>query len=167
MKAARPAGFHKRRRTQTWTDIEHDAYRGGAKLPEPTLCPDCSAVYHKGRWQWAAAPEGAHKTRCPACLRIHHDFPAGYVTLSGKFLEQHREEIMHLLKNEESREKAEHPLQRIMKIEDEGKDVQVTTTDNHLARAMGEALHRAYQGELQINYNREDDLVRVSWSRGT
>jgi hypothetical protein len=165
MKAVRPTGFHKRRRTQTWTDVEHDAYRADAKLAEPTACPDCGAVYHKGRWQWAAAPADAHTTRCPACRRIHDDFPAGYLSISGAYADQHRGEILNLVRNEEAREKAEHPLQRIMRIEEQGKRVEVTTTDNHLARAIGEALRRAYQGELDVHHNREDDLVRVTWSR--
>lgn len=166
MKALRPSGFHKRRRTQTWTDIEHDAYRADEKLAEPTICKECGAVYHKGRWQWLAAPQGAHEALCPACHRIRDDLPAGHVSLSGAFLAGHRAEIVRLIKNEEAREKAEHPLQRIMKIGERGDEVEVTTTDNHLARAIGEALHRAYQGELDIDYNKEDDLVRVTWSRG-
>jgi hypothetical protein len=39
----------------------------------------------------------------------------------------------------------------------------VTTTDIHLARGMGEALHRAYQGELEYHYNPEQNLLRVIW----
>jgi hypothetical protein len=28
-----------------------DAYQAKGKLPEPTVCPQCSAVFHEGRWQ--------------------------------------------------------------------------------------------------------------------
>jgi hypothetical protein len=40
----------------------------------------------------------------------------------------------------------------------------VTTTDIHLARGMGEALHHAYQGELEYHYNPEQNLLRVIWT---
>lgn len=41
----------------------------------------------------------------------------------------------------------------------------VTTTDPHLARRIGDALHHAYKGELEYRYNKQDKLLRVSWSR--
>ena len=41
------------------------------KLPEPTICPRCGAVYHEGRWQWMAhPPEDAHDETCQACHRV-------------------------------------------------------------------------------------------------
>jgi NMD protein affecting ribosome stability and mRNA decay len=167
MKAIRPAGLQKRRRATNWSDHQHDAYQTEEKLAQPTICPECRAVYHKGRWQWMAAPARAHQTLCPACRRIHDDFPAGYVTLSGRFLDAHKQEIMELVKNTQARARSEHALQRIIKILQQPNQVEITTTDSHLARTLGEALHRAYQGELELNYNQEDALARVSWSRDT
>jgi NMD protein affecting ribosome stability and mRNA decay len=146
-------------------DFVHDSYRSQKKLPEPTRCPDCGAVYHDGRWQWATAPEQAHEARCPACQRISDRFPAGYVTLEGEFFVAHRDEIIHLARNREAQEKAEHPLERIMAIEDVERGVQITTTDMHLARDIGEAVHDAYKGELQYRYNKEENLLRVHWAR--
>jgi hypothetical protein len=43
--------------------------------------------------------------------------------------------------------------------------VQITTTDIHLARGIGEALHHAYQGELEYHYHEKDNLLRVVWTR--
>jgi hypothetical protein len=71
---------------------------------------------------------------------------------------------MRLVRNEEQREKAEHPLQRIMDIEDSGSEAIVTTTDIHLARRIGEAVHHAYQGELEFHYNPDENLLRVHWT---
>ena len=31
----------------------HDPYKTRLKLRDPTLCPQCGAVYSKGRWHWA------------------------------------------------------------------------------------------------------------------
>ena len=41
----------------------------------------------------------------------------------------------------------------------------ITTTDIHLARDIGEAVHAAYNGELQYHYNKEENLMRVLWTR--
>ena len=158
-----PTGFHPIRRDRLLQEHVHDSYKIKGKLHEPTVCPSCKAVFHQGRWQWMPAPEGAMNHTCPACMRIHDQYPACYVTLSGPFFVERREEIMNLVHNEEKRERAEHPLKRIMGTEEKNGMSVVTTTDIHLARMIGEALHRAYQGELDFHYNPEQNLLRVTW----
>jgi len=142
----------------------HDAYKAKGKPLEPAVCSQCGAVFHAGRWQWCKAPANAHKVTCAACHRIHDRFPAGFLTLKGKFFQSHRDEIMHLVHNHEQHERAEHPLKRIMEVEEKDGATLVTTTDIHLARGMGEALHRAYQGELLFHYSPEQNLLRVTWT---
>jgi NMD protein affecting ribosome stability and mRNA decay len=160
-----PGGFRQiSRHDGIFQERVHDAYKIKGKLPEPTVCPQCGAVFHEGRWQWGSAPEGAHSETCPACHRIHDHYPAGFLTLQGEFFLAHRDEIMHLVHNNEKHERAEHPLKRIMAVEEKDGATQVTTTDIHLARGMGEALHHAYQGELNFHYNPEQNLLRVNWS---
>jgi NMD protein affecting ribosome stability and mRNA decay len=122
-------------------------------------------VFHGGGWQWMDAPAGAQEVVCPACMRIRDEFPAGFLALSGDFLAEHEEEIRQLISNHEDKEKSQYPLQRIMDIEDTADGLMVTTTDMHLARGIGEALHKAYQGELEYRYNPGQALLRVSWSR--
>ena len=152
-------------KSRIFEEREHDAYRAQAKLPSPTLCPGCGAVYSDGRWQWQPRPEAAHTEKCPACHRIHDHFPAGYVTVSGEFAASHRDEVIELVRNLEKKEKAEHPLKRIIDIVDEGGGMLVTTTDIHLAHGIGEALSRAYKGKLESHYNEGEKLVRVTWTR--
>ncbi|WP_417567886.1 BCAM0308 family protein [Marinobacter sp.] len=145
----------------------HDPYMARSKPKEPTVCPGCGAVFHKGRWQWAAEPAGqAHELMCPACERIRDDMPAGILTLSGGFLAKHRDEILKLIHNKVEEEKAEHPMKRLMSAED-GKEGEliVKFTDLHLPRGAGEAVERAYDGELEIQYTKESNLVRVYWNR--
>ena len=158
-------GFRMLRREQLFQELVHDSYKSGHKLREPTRCPECGAVFHKGRWMWGTAPTGAHEEKCPACHRIHDEFPAGYVILKGKFFREHREQILELVKNHEAKEKAEHPLQRIMAVKDTGEGTLVTTTDTHLARDIAEALHDAYKGDLDYHYNKDENLLRASWTR--
>jgi NMD protein affecting ribosome stability and mRNA decay len=147
------------------TAANDDPYRLGAKPPEPTVCPTCQAVFIGGRWTWGKVPDEAHEHNCPACQRIHDRFPAGYVMIKGEFLADHRDEIIALISSKEEREKSEHPLQRIMAIEDVREGLQVTTTDSHLARGIGEALHDAYKGDLKLRYSRDENLLRAIWKR--
>lgn len=151
------------RRDRLLEEENHDSYRSLIKLREPTLCPQCKAVFHAGRWQWSPLPEHAHQALCPACRRIADDFPAGFVHLSGPFFAAHRSEIMHLIDHEAQRAYRNHPLQRIMTTRELANGTQITTTDIHLARALGEAVHHAYQGRLAYHYNPEQALLRVTW----
>lgn len=144
---------------------EHDTYKTKGKLSEPTVCPVCGAVYHKGRWQWIGAPTEAKEHKCPACLRIEDKVPAGYVHISGDFFQHHRGDIMGLIHNLEDREKQGHPLNRLMGISDSGDGIVITTTDLHLPRDIGVALEKAYDGKLDFHYTDESNILRVNWSR--
>ena len=163
--STRPSGFHPIRHDRLLQEAVHDSYKNKEKLPEPTVCPDCGAVFHAGRWQWLDKPEGAHESVCPACHRQRDHFPAGYVTITGDFFNAHEEEALQLIRHHAEREKAEHPLQRIMEIDKTKVSTVVITTDIHLARGIGEALHHAYKGELEFHYNAEQNLLRVNWMR--
>lgn len=152
-------------RSKLFREYEHDSYKARGKLREPTVCPRCGAVFHKGRWQWLPRPEGAHSEMCPACHRVQDRFPAGYVEIQGDFVSQRREEVVNLVRHVEDKAKSEHPLQRIMDIVEQDRGLMVTTTDIHLAHGIGEALRHAYRGKLQSHYNPEEKLLRVHWAR--
>ncbi len=158
-------GFRMLRREQLLQELVHDSYKSSRKLTGPARCSGCAAVYRKGRWTWGAASAGTRTTLCPACQRIKDRFPAGFVTLAGKFFEAHREEILHRVRHCEESEKSDHPLERIMAIEDKGRSAVVTTTDAHLARRIADALHDAYKGELKYRYSKAENLLRVAWRR--
>ncbi|WP_025917571.1 BCAM0308 family protein [Herminiimonas sp. CN] len=158
------AGFQHGRHFGTIYDTNDDPYQRD-KLSEPAVCSDCGAVYHDGRWQWILPTANAHKTQCPACKRIHEKLPAGYVSIEGEFAQKHSEEVRSLIQNVEAHEKSEHPLQRIMSIEENAGNLLITTTDIHLARGIGEALHNAYKGDLNFHYNKSEYLLRVHWQR--
>jgi NMD protein affecting ribosome stability and mRNA decay len=145
----------------------HDPYMMASKPVEPTVCPECGVVFSGGRWQWQPdAPEAAQKEWCPACQRIRDKVPAGFLTLSGEFFNEHRDEIMSLIRNKEQEQKAQHPMKRLMEIEDqEGGGITITFTDMHLPRGVGQAIERAYKGELDIQYTKEAGILRVYWQR--
>jgi hypothetical protein len=102
---------------------------------------------------------------CPACQRGRDGLPAGILTLEGRFHLEHRPEILGLLKNIEEREIKHHALKRIMSVEEQGETLTVATAHPGLARALGDALHHAYQGDLDYQYPDEGGVMRVHWSR--
>lgn len=154
-----------RRRDRLMQEKRHDAYEEWEKWPEPTVCTGCGALFVGGRWCWREAPAGAYTIVCPACQRIADNFPAGYVTVKGPFFGQHREELTNLIRNREKLEKGEHPMERIMTIVDEEEQILITTTGIHLARRIGEALHHAYQGDLDLVYGDAEKSIRITWRR--
>lgn len=153
------------RRTAGRAQRDHilDPYQAQRKLPEPTACRQCGAVYHQGRWQWGQKPEGAHEDFCPACRRINDRFPAGAVTLHGDIVGRHKDQIIGLARNEEAAEKSEHPLNRIINIEATDEGLVISTTDIHLPRRIGEALKRAFHGELAMHFDEAGYFVRIDW----
>ena len=153
------------RRDRRVQEARHDTYQLRGKLREPTVCGQCGAVFHKGHWTWGEKPAGAHEETCPACRRIHDHYPAGELTAGGSFFLEHKAEILRLINHEESKEKGQHPLSRIMKIDDKDDGVLVSTTDTHLARRIGDALRHAYQGELTMSYSEDQQFVRLHWVR--
>lgn len=161
----RPDPSRQQRRDRMDAERVTDPYRARGKWPEPTTCPDCHAIFHAGHWQWGTPVMAAEQHRCPACARIRDRVPAAQLTLSGVFYRTHRDEIMHLVHNTETRARAEHPLERIIDIKDADDATVVTFTDSHLAHSIGTALHHAYRGEFVSRYTDEGDLLRVSWNR--
>lgn len=159
-----PAGLATRR-DRTVQEYEHDTYKLRGKLPEPTVCRQCGAVFHKGRWTWAERPPKAHEAICPACHRTNDHYPQGILTLSGPFLAEHKDEILGLVRNEEAQAKQEHPLERIISIKEHNGSTVIATTDIHLTRRIGEALHRAYHGAFTFHYEEGEKFLRAAWSR--
>ena len=72
-----PAGSSPRRRDRLIRERVHDPYQAREKLPDPTVCRDCGAMYRRGRWIWGSAPADAHVAQCPACHRIQDGYPEG------------------------------------------------------------------------------------------
>lgn len=157
--------IHQPRKDRMYEEHVQDPYLSRGKLPEPTVCPTCGAVYHKGHWQWGEAAAGAHEHRCPACQRIHDHVPAGILTVGGSFFAEHRDEILRTIHNLEAKEKGEHPLERIMDSSEEGDGMVFRFTGHHLTRATGEALHHAYHGALEFKHTDSDGVMHASWRR--
>jgi len=101
-----------------------------------------------------------------AYLSTALDCPAdGAVTLSGSFVQKHKDDILHLVRHLGAQEQEEHPLHRLMNIAEHPESVVITTTDIHLPHRIGHALHDSFQGELDYHYEEETYFIRVDWKR--
>lgn len=166
MKPIHTGDATRQRRDRLIRENIHDPYKASAKPSAPSVCKECGVVFENGRWHWSPElPTNAADALCPACMRIRDRLPAGFLTLSGDFLQKHREDILHLLRNTVDAQQKEHPVKRIMDITDTGGEVAVSFTDIHLPRTVGEAIRRAYNGELDIQYAEESGISRAYWSR--
>jgi NMD protein affecting ribosome stability and mRNA decay len=141
-----------------------DPYQRRQKPLDGTICPTCGAAHHEGRWQWTTVTERARAEACPACRRIADRFPAGIVTLRGAFAPEQRERLVGLARHEEQAERQEHALNRIISIEEQADAIVISTTDIHLPRRIGEAVKRAFHGDLTADFEKDGYFVRVDWS---
>lgn len=156
----------RRRFGRAQDDHINDPYKAALKPHEPIFCPQCGAVHEDGRWQWSPRPEAAQPSLCQACHRINDRFPAGILTLTGPLVGTHKDEIVHLLRHLEQAEKTDHPLNRIMDIDDKVPDrLEITTTDIHLPRRIAHAMTQAYKGEVTEHFDEGGYFVRVKWHR--
>jgi NMD protein affecting ribosome stability and mRNA decay len=162
----RPQGRHATRRISGHAQQDHllDPYQSEQKLLDGSVCPTCGALYRDGRWQWTTSAAPAQKRQCPACRRIAERFPAGIVTLRGPFAPAEREHLVSLARHEEAAEKREHPLNRIIDVEDGADAIVINTTDIHLPRRIGQAVKRAFHGDLTAHFEKDGYFVRVDWS---
>ena len=142
-----------------------DPYKQIHKLPEPSVCRQCGAVYRAGRWQWGPKPSGAHDVLCQACHRINDKYPAGVVTLTGSSVAENSTELKRVARHQEASEKQDHPLNRIIDIEETAEGMVISTTDIHLPVRIGKAIHRAFRGELDEHFEKAGYFVRVNWHR--
>jgi hypothetical protein len=105
-------------------------------------------------------------TVCPACTQQRSGEPRGFVFLDGAFFVAHHEEIERLLRKESERAAEDNPLARIMEWQrDDSRKLTVTTTTEHLAQRLGNALEKAYGGNTHYDFSHENKLARVNWQR--
>jgi hypothetical protein len=148
------------------TEKIHDPYYSREKLRDATQCPQCGACYRKGRWRWPTTARTAVESQlCPACRRIKDHCPAGEVLLSGSFLGAHRDEILATARNIGEMERNEHPLHRIISIEEHDGGIKILTTDVHLPHRIVHALKDAWDGIMTTHYDLEGYFARASWER--
>ncbi len=153
-------------------DSSADPYLMSEGMNGTAVCKKCRAVYHNKRW---SIDEDLYKSKvkegnvpsiqCPACKKVRDNFPGGILKLKGAFLQDHMNEIMNLVRNEEQRAMGFNPLERIMAISSTGKELEITTTNEKLAQRIGKSIHKAYQGKVAYRWSDDTKLLRAEWER--
>lgn len=157
------------RRIDGHAQLDHilDPYERKGKRADGTVCPQCGAVFLDGRWNWGPKPEGKEPIEqlCAACQRTNEKFPAGVLTLRGDFARKHKAELIATARHQEELEKTEHPMNRIMSVEEDAEGVTINTTDIHLPRRIAETIKRTWRGKLDMDFEEDGYFVRMNWTR--
>jgi hypothetical protein len=142
------------------------------------VCPNCHALYFDKHWHsWSHASQvlpANHRLSeelCFACRSLgagkKQGSEFGYegeIVLSGFNDPALKLEVVRTAKNVASRALERNPEAQVIKIEDKGRTVRITTTDNRLAEAIGKEIDRSHKGgALNIRFSQEDRPVRVYW----
>jgi hypothetical protein len=90
---------------------------------------------------------------------------AGEVRVNGGFVPEHRAEIERLIRNEARRAAEDNPLGRILRLDRTPDGLTVRTTTEHLAKRIGQALHKALRGHVHYQFSHENKFAHVTWSR--
>ena len=154
------------RRNKLIQEYHHDPYYLKEKINDPAVCRQCGVVYRNGTFEWVEkAPAKAAKISCPACKRIEARYEGGVLYLEGEFLAKHKDEIINIIKNTEYNERNSRPLERIIDMVVNDGKIEMKTTYEHMARRIGEAVHKACKGNMSIQYPEGEKYVRIAWSR--
>jgi len=152
-------------------DRTDDPYIPRKGTPETGVCTECHAINRKKRWyadeaEYAVlARSGAAHRRCPACRKIADGFPSGVVSLRGRFLRAHREELLTVARNEERRARGNNPLERILGLREGNDGVEILTTDEKLPQRIGREIRKAFRGSVVYRWSEDANLLRVTWAR--
>ncbi len=144
-------------------------------VPNPrgtAVCISCGAVYERKRWFENAARSrelrqivGTETTACSACVRTKANLPEGILTVSGAFVRDHHDEILHTIVSASKRERARDTLCRLMDVQSSPEGILVKAANERLVRKLGHILHAAFQGEVTFVFSHGDRLTRVRWHR--
>jgi NMD protein affecting ribosome stability and mRNA decay len=137
------------------------------------VCPKCGAIWDGDRWVSepgeALLKEFSRKQHCtelcPGDLRIEKRQVEGVVTLKGKFLGSHIEEINNLVKRVARDGRRRNVAARVLQTVREEDSLVIETTDEHLAERMGKEVEKAFKGTLEIKWQKKDTFARVNWRR--
>jgi NMD protein affecting ribosome stability and mRNA decay len=151
---------------------DHDPYIDDEQLAHNSVCKECGRVYTAGRWYFKdqiAEKNASNNQRrdvvCPACRKQRDHVPGGVIKITGGFFDNHREEILNLIRHEEAKAMADNPLERIMAMGSNGNAFEIETTNEKLAQRIGKALHKAYDGRIEYKWSADTKLTRVNWHR--
>jgi len=135
------------------------------------ICKFCSSIYEEKHWKSIEKLnpkfiDQMKKTVCPACHAGKGLISDGTLHVTGSFMNQHRQEILNIILNTETREINRDILNRIERIDTRPNEITVYTGKNMLAVEIGKKISDAYKGgKLEIKWSKKDKPVEVKWHK--
>ena len=137
------------------------------------MCADCQALSREKRWYYdkdetkklLKTPELIDNTLCPGCAGIRSKLIGGFMELKGEWDKQQKQDLLNLIRRVADSSQKRNPAHRLIRLEDRKDMVYVETTTNRLAENIGREIHKAFHGELTMQWPKMDLVVRVFYER--
>ena len=145
---------------------EEQEYGAGKK--DFVVCEKCNAVYYYKSWKHGFV-DYKHLNEnknikfeiCPACQMIKDKKFEGKVVFES-VPKEYKEDILRNIKNTGERAYKRDPMDRIIEVKESGGNVEVTTTENQLARNIARQVTSAYKNtKSDISWSKEEGVARV------
>ena len=132
------------------------------------LCKKCEAVYfnkswHHGLEEYKNLREDNRVVfvMCPACQMIADHLFEGEVIIEN-VPETLKDEVVRNIKNTGAIAEERDPMDRIIRIKNLESRIEVTTTENQLARAIAREVAQAYKGAtVETRWSKEESVTRL------
>jgi hypothetical protein len=112
-----------------------------------------------------AAEKGKKQALVRSGARANIEKGDSLLAIDAKFTPDARKEVFAILDAALARAKKKDLRASIHRVEEKGARINVYTSDNHLALALGKQLHSARKGgELTITWSHDDKPVYVHWT---
>ena len=141
------------------------------------ICSTCNSVFFEKSWHHSLDEDTRHLKEknldkkqikfvtCPACQMKKDRVFEGelIIKLDGSQLES--KEIINAVNNSNALAMERDPMDRILWIEDRGKEIHIYTSENQLVVRMGKKLESSFKGgKLEIHHSEQEDIIRVYWT---
>lgn len=134
------------------------------------ICLSCHAVYRDKAWWWDDAyylenlqnPSVQKVKKCWACSKIPDSLAEGEITIKDVSDINVRKEMLNLIQNIAVRRTKRDPLDRLIRAEEKGGDIFVSTSENQFAVSIARQIERAFKGwKADITWSEGEDIVRI------
>lgn len=152
-------------RTNKW----HPAEAAAGRLPEPSVCERCGAVFSRRLWRrdrkvTSALLDRARWVRCPACVQAAAESGFGRVVIRGAYALANESAIRRRIANVAARAAHTQPERRISAIDRRDDLIEVITTSQKLAHRIVRELKKTFHGRASYAWS-DDGTLFATWQR--
>lgn len=140
------------------------------RLPQPTVCERCGAVFTRRTWRWAHGVSHALLARaawsvCPACQQVRRGLYFGRVVIRGAYAAAHEDAVRRRIANVASRAAFTQPQRRVVSAGRSGTVFEVLTTSQKLAHRIVHELKKTFRGRVSYAWSDRDGGLFATWER--